>query len=547
MMNKNNFNALDQDQGLYVQIIEVYKLWIRAMSGEYMLYFKYFAFTVDEHENKTGLRSLKPLISSQGDKEWLVPIIREIMERDYEVCHILKSRQMRMSWLLTHIHLYKGLVNPDWLILFLSTKRTNKADVLFDKLNKAYKRLPPWKMGMKTYITEGRAILKNETKFLMLGKDVDDPAGMTPNQGFFDEMGLNKNARHVYGILLPGLGIGQEGNRNSLVTNSTPRLVSFFNELTMDEFLEDTRTWIIKREWSNNGLSVGRNTRNHKIISLHYSADPAKDEGWRDREKPNYEPDVWEREFELNPDAIDGDKVYKRYDHAKMAKQGLKVNPNLPLIRGWDFGNRSAVVWYQYEAKTHTSRVLKELLHDYCDAGRLAQEVDGITKKLTEAGFNRYVIDYCDPFQGSQTNFLHGNGDTVMLEIEHIMQKYCNVHMKFGLTPRKKVPDSVEVVRAVMNQGFEIDIDECPLLVKGFRGGYAMKKLSDLPAKDGVYDHLMDALRYAITSIFMIVAGKGLVYYKDGLKQIAPYFEYKDNDYISTEDLAEMGVVVHAR
>jgi hypothetical protein len=47
------------------------------------------------------------------------------------------------------------------------------------------------------------------------------------------------------------------------------------------------------------------------------------------------------------------------------------------------------------------------------------------------------------------------------------------------------------------NPLLRFDRQGCPLLIDAISGGYAMDERTDEPKKDGYYDHLVDALRYA--------------------------------------------------
>ena len=473
------------------QVTAVYKLWKRAMDGDWEIYFRYFAFTVDEHEEDEDIRKAKPLINDDNDASWIIPFVREILESKENVIHIVKSRQQRVSWIMTHVCLYLGLVNGNWLIPLQSTKKTNKADELFDKQTKAYNRLPVWKISITTNKRDGISSLGNHTKFQMMSEDTDDSAGFTFNVFYFDEMSLHKKARKVFGVCLPGLGIGHKAKNvasvssRRFVSSSSPRLGSYHVELSIDEFIEKSRRWIIYRDWSKKGLSVGINKRGHKVIELHYSANPTKDEEWMEREKPNYDDALWEREYELNPDAVEGDKVYRNFNKKIMIKENLGLVPHLPIIRSWDFGAKSACVLAQYDEKRKMYKVYREIYQDHSDSDRLVLLVNSETVSFIPKSFSSYIVDVCDPYQGPQKNFLTG-GNSTMFEIENKMKVKCKKIIRFKTLPRHEIEHRLTISRAVVRQGFEID-ESCYIMNKGFRGGYVMKSGSSVPKKDG-YD-----------------------------------------------------------
>jgi hypothetical protein len=496
---------------LLEQIIEVYGLWRKAMLGDWQIYFKYFAYTVDQHEPDENLRMAKPLINDEGDSAWILRFLCLIFEDNNPIKHIVKSRQQRVSHIMTHVCLYMGMTHSNWLIPLQSTKKINKVDELFEKQRNAYNRLPPWKMAMKENKRDGISTISNGTKFIMFSQDTDDSAGYTFNFFYFDEASLHKKGKKVFGVCLPGLDIGQDSNHDRMfVSSSSPRLDSYHVQLSIEEFVESSRSWIIRRKWSGKGLSTGLNKRGHQIIELHYSANPNKDKQWVSRTKPNFEPDTWEREYELNPDAIEGDKVFKSFD-ISMIKANIHLDHDLVLLRGWDFGKRAAVTWSQYDFRAKQYRILREMLQDYSDADRTVIGVDAVTEKLLSAnrGFNKYIMDYCDPYQGSQSDYL--TGVVTMEWVEKRMWDVCRKKIRFFTVRRIKVPDRIETCRAVMRQGFIID-SSCTELIKGFRGAYVMKPKDNKPNKDGWYDHLMDAMGYPIIAIFTISSEDGLIY-----------------------------------
>jgi len=521
---------MDREQILFDQVKEVYKLWYRAMNGgEWKIYFKYFAFTVDEHEHGAS-RDLKPLINDEVDEEWIMPILEEIFKDDYNVLFMVKSRQQRATWLFSHVDVYEALANKNFLAMLQSTKKTNKAEELLRKHEVCYGKLPTWVVNNRVYDRDSKMKISNGSRLVVLSEEVDDAAGYTYNTFYFDEMSLHAKAKKVFGICLGGLGLGHKGAGRFRATSS-PRQGSYMVELAMDEFIESTRKWILYRKWSNNGLSVGFNKRGHKVIYLHYSANRRKNASWRKIERKNYDSDVWEREFELNPDAVEGSKVYKNFN-VRMVNEGMSLHHDLPLIRGWDFGKRSGVVWMQAEVFPEQSNdevvwrlrklyLYRELLQDYSDAEALAIEADEVTDELlsTCKGFNSYIIDYADPFSGSRQTFITGSSE--IFAIEQKMMERCGKKMRAREARRVSIEQSIAITRSVISKGLEVD-SKCYHLIKGFRGAYVMKPRKDEPVKDGLYEHIFDAFKYPLVTLFNLVPTKGLIY----IPQMSRYLSY---------------------
>jgi len=506
---------------VFDQVKAVYNLWYRAIhKGEYLLYFEYFAFTVDEHDPNPS-RDLKPLISDKADREWIVPILEEVFKDDYRILFLVKSRQQRATWIFSHIDIYKGMANRNFLTLLQSTKKINKAEELLRKHHVCLSKLPSWASSYKIYDRDSKVKIGNGSRYVALSEEVDDAASMTYNAFYFDEMSLHAKARKVFGICLAGLGLAHEGGGVFYATSS-PRQGSYMVELAIDEFMEETRRWIVRRKWSNNGLSVGFNRRGHKVMFLHYSANRFKDARWKESEAKNYDPDVWEREFELNPDAVEGSKVFRVFN-IKMVKKDIPLQHDIPLIRGWDFGRKSAVVFLQYNNRLKLLTILRNILQEYSDAESLVVETNEVTNEIlsTCRGFGSYILDYCDPFSGPRETFISGSSE--IFEVEQKMKAICNKKMRARSARRVSIETAIAIVRAVIRQGMEID-DRCDTLVKGFRGGYVLRQRKAEPVKDGHYEHVFDALKYPLVTLFNIIPTKGLIY----IPQLSRYLSYPD-------------------
>ncbi len=111
-----------------------------------------------------------------------------------------------------------------------------------------------------------------------------------------------------------------------------------------------------------------------------------------------------------------------------------------------------------------------------------------------------------------------------MFEVEDRMKRLCKKIIRFKTLPRHDIAHRLTISRAVMRNGFEID-NSCDMLIKGFRGGYIMKPGSNVPKKDGFFEHPMDAMMYGQTLIFNMHPNKGLMYMPKQLIPISPYTE----------------------
>lgn len=162
----------------------------------------------------------------------------------------------------------------------------------------------------------------------------------------------------------------------------------------------------------------------------------------------------------------------------------LKPMLGRQVIRGWDFGwHRPACVWMQFDAQENVS-ILHELLGDKEPLRQFARRVQNETKRLFP---DCPVEDYCD-ISGNQKN---DRGPTA-----------CQIlHNEFGIPTMSRkmgINQGIQGIHALLEQKRLKVNRSCKWIVKGFLGGYYIDPVKSEPAKDNLYDHLFDALRYAL-------------------------------------------------
>lgn len=168
-------------------------------------------------------------------------------------------------------------------------------------------------------------------------------------------------------------------------------------------------------------------------------------------------------------------------------------NNSLPVVRGFDFGyNRPAVVWLQMEKDQ--IRVIGEVL------GKEVYLEDFIVKHVLpyeEALFTGSNIvrhlDFCDPRGSDESD--KGQSSVQILRKLGINPIFRRTWIEEGLDAIKTRLDTVNPDTRSPN--FLIH-PRCKILIEAFRGGYSREDGEDKPKKDGYYDNIMDACRYAI-------------------------------------------------
>lgn len=199
-------------------------------------------------------------------------------------------------------------------------------------------------------------------------------------------------------------------------------------------------------------------------------------------------PPMWRRKYLLGQWGVvaPGAGVFAADFDEQQHVRELRAVPGVPVIRGWDFGfHRPACVWVQIDAMDRVN-VLHEVLGDKEPLRQFAKRVQEISKQrfphVTEWD------DYCD-VAGNQKNDRGPTAVQILVD-------------EFGITPNFRklgIHKTIEGIRLLLQQNLLRVDPACRWIVKGLGGGYYYDpRKPDEPAKDGTYDHLFDALRYAV-------------------------------------------------
>ena len=227
------------------------------------------------------------------------------------------------------------------------------------------------------------------------------------------------------------------------------------------------------------------------IVKLHYSDHPNKDAAWVASVKKSYpSEDMWNQEQELDFTKQIGRRVYPSFLQTHI--KPLQYNTYRHVIRGWDFGyHHPAVVFCQVNDKDQFL-VLKEIMGTNKTLAEFAADVKAVSKEHYNAIFD----DYCDPSGRAKSD----KSERTSVDILRTMGIKCRMK-------DSNVSDGLNLIRQMLtkrNDGeFSFYIDpSCREVIDGFFGGYALRENSEEPDKDGWYEHLFDALRYAVVNVF---------------------------------------------
>lgn len=199
-----------------------------------------------------------------------------------------------------------------------------------------------------------------------------------------------------------------------------------------------------------------------------------------------------------------GKPVYREFKRTWHGRRGLKklFDPTRQLLRFWDFGyNVPVCIWAQTDWEGRLL-ILREEVGERIEAQPFASRCKAIT--ATEFSGARNIIDYGDPAARQKKD----TGSTLAtLAKEGIVLRFIIANIDPGLrTVRKRLELTIGGEPA-----FQIDMDECPVLVGALSGGYRMDDAGLKPEKDGWYEHPADALRYGLTNLYGVTGERGEV------------------------------------
>ena len=166
----------------------------------------------------------------------------------------------------------------------------------------------------------------------------------------------------------------------------------------------------------------------------------------------------------------------------------LDYDPNLPLYRCLDFGfvNPFVCLWIQVDAEG-VVRVLDEYVRSRATIDAHAGEIKSRTPCVEE----QVAATFCDP-AGAGVNDVSGTSAVRELRALGIVVRYR----------RSSILEGIELIRRAIRDGSGksslVISPHCVRLIEALQCYHYPDSATgrELPVKDGVYDHPIDALRY---------------------------------------------------
>lgn len=253
------------------------------------------------------------------------------------------------------------------------------------------------------------------------------------------------------------------------------------------------------------GVEIWRNPKNRFVVfQLHYLADPKKRvEGYIETIRNAMPRAQFQQEYELQWDSFAGLPVYADFDRKR---HGALKEPEpwagLPLLRGWDFGLTPACVICQMQEETLV--VLREFTAMNMGAERFSDYVLGQCAQLwpTWNVPGKHWFDFIDPAGEFRKDTDEGTC-ALVLDSKGLRP----IAGPVAFEARKKAVEAFLIKRTKTGEGFQLWEAGCPVLFRGFTGGYRYpEKAKDVepnklrPIKDE-HSHPHDALQYVAACV----------------------------------------------
>jgi hypothetical protein len=424
----------------------------------------------------------------------------------YPLIALPKTRRMTISWLTIGLYVWDTIFHQGRFNAFVSKKEDDanelvmRAKFIVDHIpeDKLAKDLVP-KYHDKFNVLDFCEI---DSKIQGFPQGADQLRQFTFSGIFGDESAFWDQAQAFYSASFPTI---EGGGRMSLVSSPAP---GFFKKLVFDAL--DVPGDINVAEYTPDfkqamqGLRFWTNKRNRfLVIELHYTADPAKRAvSFRESIRNSMPLMDYLREYELHWDTFEGQPVYPEFSKLHIISEPPTPSVGIPMLIGFDFGLTPAAVVAQFENGKLT--IFKEYVEINMGAMRFVPKVIADIRMrwpqksdlrkdwrcfIDPSGINRSDTD-----ESSCAQVLHSAG-------------FVPTPGPIAFEDRRKAVANFLMQMTKDGPAFQLYGLECPVLLKGFEGGYRFsEKAVDIepqklrPLKDA-FSHPHDSLQYVCAGV----------------------------------------------
>lgn len=438
------------------------------------------------------------------DKEYLKLYCK--FWKTYPLMAVPKTRRMTMSWVTISLYVWDAIFHKGRFFAFVSKKEDDanelvkRAVFILENLDhtKISKELIP-KWHYKFCSLEFQEL---GSKIQGFPQGADQLRQFTFSGIFGDESAFWENAERFYGASFPTL---DGGGRMTLVSSPAP---GFFKKLCFDAMSEigDINVSEYSPDYiqAMQGVRIWKNPKNKFLVfELHYTADPGKRHPeYKESIKNSLPLQEYLREYELHWDTFAGHPVYPEFGKIHITHEKPQPVPGIPMLIGFDFGLTPAAVIGQYEEGV--LRIFKELTEINMGIDRFLDTVviPWIRTNISShSDLKKNWFCFVDPagINRSQTD--------ESTCVQSIARYFNPIPGPIAWEERRSAVAKLLMKLEKGEPSFQIYGKDCPILLKGFEGGYRFnEKNVDIepnklrPIKD-VHSHIHDATQYLCAGI----------------------------------------------
>ena len=454
----------------------------------------HYVFTRDEVDPTTPIKRFPVHL------EYLKFLVRIWQKK--RLLGIPKSRRMRISWTMLSLYSWCGLFQLNRHIAVVS-KKEDDADELVKRIKFIVENLDeriPREFRKFEYRFNNLYFPETGSRIQGFPQGADQLRQYTLSDVFGDECAFWDDAEKMYSASFPTI---EGGGRMCLVSSPAP---GFFKRLIFDKLDELDLDEIINHaeiKYPMEGIELWENPKNKfTVFQLHYTADPAKRvKEFKDTIKGSMPVRQYQMEYELNWESWEGLPVFPDWDITRHgSKETIAPILGLPLLLGFDFGLTPAAIICQLQGDTLVA--LKELTAVNMGADRFSDIVlKEIRREYTQWGdLKKQWRTFIDP-----SGFFRKDTDEVTCA--KILNEKGFECIPGAITWEERRTSVEHYLTRFTREGscFKVNLSQCPMLVRGFGGGYRYneKNIEIEPAKvrplKNEYSHIADALQ-GITS-----------------------------------------------
>jgi hypothetical protein len=412
---------------------------------------------------------------------------------------IPKSRRMRISWTMLSLYTWKALFNLNRHIAFVS-KKEDDADELLKRVKFIVEHLDeriPKEFRRFEYKYNNLYFPETGSRIQGFPQGADQLRQYTCSDVFGDESAFWEDAEKMYAASFPTI---EGGGGMCLVSSPAP---SFFKKIVFDKLDELDLDEIVNNseiKYPMEGMQIWENQKNRfTVLQIHYTADPEKrSKDFKDTVKASMPVRQYQMEYELNWESWEGLPVYPDFDQNRHgAKERILAQAGLPLLRGWDWGLTPACVVGQLQGSQLV--ILREFTAVNMGAEKFSEYVLSQCRELWPGWSDqkRHWRDFIDPagLQKSQTD----EQTCAMILANRGVEPIPG-----AMTWEDRRTSVEHYLTRWTSDGacFKVNLSDCPMIVRGFNGGYrySEKNIEIAPARvrplKNEYSHCHDALQY---------------------------------------------------